>query len=400
MHTKSNTIRYIDIFRVALGNILGNKLRSFLTILGISVGIGAVVFLVSFGFGLQKLTINKIISSSAVTTIDVSQPLSTVLRLNDETLNRFKNISGVEMVSPISSQPSQVSLETITTDIIALGIEDQYFKLEQPKFVAGNKFAKNDDIVISDAVAKLLTIENPIDILNQKIAIKLFLALGENGQTLEQKEIEVKVVGVVENPSGIVYLPLKILTDYGVKEYSQIKVKAKEVDSVELVKKTISDLGFQANSVSDVIVEINDAFRVIQYVLAGFGLIALLVASIGMFNTMTIALLERTKDIGVMKALGARNRDIRKIFVVEAIMIAFSGGIIGIALAMLLAGIITTGLNLLISAAKGESITLFVFNWEFLVAILGLTLIVGLITGIYPARRASKLNPLNALRYE
>jgi len=400
MSKTSHTIRYIDIFRVALGNILGNKLRSFLTVLGIAVGIGAVVFLVSFGFGLQQLIINKITSSSAVTTIDVSQSSSTVLRLNDETLKRFKNIKNVESVSPILSVASQAGLNTITTDIITLGVEEQYFKLEQPKFVAGNKFATKNEIVVSDAVSKLLTIENPIDILNKEISLELFLALGENGQSLEQKSVKAKVVGVVENPSGIVYFPLDNLTAYGVKEFSQVKVKADDAGTVEKIKQEIADLGFQANSVSDVIDEINGAFRVIQYVLAGFGLIALLVASIGMFNTMTIALLERTKDIGVMKALGARNRDIRKIFVVEAIIIALSGGVIGTTLAMVLAGVITTGLNLLISATKGDKISLFVFNWQFIVIILALTLVVGIITGIYPARRASKLNPLNALRYE
>ena len=174
MSKTSHTIRYIDIFRVALGNILGNKLRSFLTVLGIAVGIGAVVFLVSFGFGLQQLTINKITSSSAVTTIDVSQSSSTVLCLNDETLKRFKNIKNVESVSPILSVASQAGLNTITTDIITLGVEEQYFKLEQPKFVAGNKFATKNEIVVSDAVSKLLTIENPIDILNKEISLELF----------------------------------------------------------------------------------------------------------------------------------------------------------------------------------------------------------------------------------
>ena len=396
----AHNIKTFDLIRVSFGNLFGSKLRSLLTILGISIGIGAVVFLVSLGFGLQKLTITKITSSAAVTTIDVSQSESTVLKLDKETLGRFANLTNVSTVSPTSTQPGQATLNAITTDVVALGIDKNYIKLEQPKFVAGSEFKKSDSLIVTSAVAKLFAKENPLDMLDQKIDITLFLSNDASKSELDKKDLSGTVSGVVENQSAIVYLDLSRIEKLGISEYSQVKVKVNQVDKVTTVKEKSMELGFQVSSVSDVIDEINGAFKIIQYVLAGFGIIALLVASIGMFNTMTIALLERTKDIGVMKALGARNLDIRRIFISEAVMIAFLGGIIGIALALGLGSVINVGINLLVKVNQGEAINLFSYPPLFLVGILALTTIIGCITGIYPARRASKLNPLNALRYE
>lgn len=396
----AKNIRTLDLLRVAFGNLSGSKLRSFLTIMGIAVGIGAVVFLVSLGFGLQELTIHKITSSSAITTVDVSQSNSTILKLDKEMLSRFSNIADVALVSPISSQPGQATLGTTTTDIIALGIDDKYVKLEQPKFIAGTNPSSADEILVSSAIAKLFAIDNPLDMLGKKINLTLFISSSANKSNLDKKDIFGTVAGVVENSSSIVYIDISKIQQFGINDYSQVKVKVATVDKVASVKEKIMELGFQVGSVSDVIAEINGAFRVIQYVLAGFGIIALLVASIGMFNTMTIALLERTKDIGVMKALGARNRDIRRIFIAEAIIIALFGGLLGIALAVGLGTVINFGINILVKASQGEGLALFNYPLLFLAGILVLTVIIGFVTGLYPARRASKLNPLNALRYE
>lgn len=396
----TQNIRIFDVLRVAFGNLSGSKLRSFLTIMGIAVGIGAVVFLVSLGFGLQELTIHKITSSSAITTIDVSQSNSTILKLDKEMLARFSNIADVSLVSPISSQPGQATFGTTTTDIIALGVDDKYVKLEQPKFVAGTTPSSADEIIVSSAIAKLFAIDNPLDMLGKKINLTLFISSNADKTNLDKKDISGTVAGVIENTSSIIYLDISKIQQFGINDYSQVKVKVATVDKVASVKEKIMELGFQVGSVSDVIAEINGAFRVIQYVLAGFGIIALLVASIGMFNTMTIALLERTKDIGVMKALGARNRDIRRIFIAEAIIIALFGGLLGIALAVGLGTVINFGINILVKASQEDGLALFNYPPIFLTGILTLTVIIGFITGLYPARRASKLNPLNALRYE
>ena len=393
-------MKYFDLIRVALGNLKGNKLRSLLTILGISIGIGAIVFLVAFGYGLQKLTIDRLTSSSAVTTIDVSPAASSVLKLDDDSLKRFANLDNVEIVSAVASFPGQITLESTTTDVVILGVEQNYFKLEQPKFSSGRSFFDKTEVIISDSAAKLFSINNSQDALDKEISLDIFVPTTGNGQAMDKKNLQLKISGVIENASPVAYIDLTTIKSFDIKEFSQTKVKVSSAEQVEGIKAKISEIGFQASSVSDVISEINNAFRIIQYVLAGFGLIAFLVASIGMFNTMTIALLERTKDIGVMKALGAKNRDIKKIFIAESVVISVSGGIVGILIAYVLSAAINIFVNVLARQTGSTKLDIFVFPWQLLAFVMIFSVVIGIITGIYPARRASKLNPLNALRYE
>ncbi len=126
-----------------------------------------------------------------------------------------------------------------------------------------------------------------------------------------------------------------------------------------------------------------------------------MVASIGIINTMTIALLERTHEIGVMKAVGASNGDVRRIFLSEAVMIAFMGGLLGLLAAMAIGFLLNLGVNLLIEMSGSEQqMSLFITPYQLSLLVLGLTIFIGLLTGIYPARRAAKLSPLEALHIE
>jgi len=138
----------------------------------------------------------------------------------------------------------------------------------------------------------------------------------------------------------------------------------------------------------------------VQIVLSFFGAVALMVSAIGMFNTMTIALLERTQEIGIMKSLGASNGDIKKTFLVEAVLIGFLGGVSGILTGIGASEIFNFGVNKLAGSFGGDKVDLFYIPIEFMLMILVFSTTVGLMTGFYPARRAAKLNPLDALRYK
>ena len=137
-----------------------------------------------------------------------------------------------------------------------------------------------------------------------------------------------------------------------------------------------------------------------QTVLALFGLIALFVSAIGMFNTMTIALLERTNEIGIMRSIGVRRSDIRKLFLFESMLMGFLGGVGGVGIAMLGGTLANMGINALAQRFGGTALNLFVYPAWFVILIIVFSAIIGFLTGLYPSYRASRLNPLDALRYK
>lgn len=398
-------MKFIDIIRLSLVNLKGNKLRTILTILGVGIGIAAIFFLVTLGFGLQRLTINQIIKSSALTTLDVTAGKSTVLKLNNEQIDKIKKLQGVEIVSPVISLSSQMLFRNTATDCVINGIDNNYWSLGgvaayPDKF----QFTDSNDtpqIVVSSGVLKLFAINDPKSAIGEVINLDIIIS-AEEGTNNESSRVNKKfvVAGFVNDESSLAYIYYPTLESIGVKNANSLKVKVNSSSTVNPVKESIEDFGFNVSTIVDMIAQIQKVFQVIQFVLAGFGIIALLVASIGMFNTMTIALLERTRDIGIMKAIGARRRDVRTMFITEAIIIGMAGGFVGVIGGWLLGVIINLAVNALAEKAGGEAANLFYTPWQFVVGVIIFSFIVGLVTGIYPARRAMKINPLEALRYE
>ena len=159
-------------------------------------------------------------------------------------------------------------------------------------------------------------------------------------------------------------------------------------------------MGYLVSSLSDTIDQAKKIFRIIQIILALFGLVALVVSAIGMFNTMTVTLLERINEIGILRSIGASANDIRLLFLVESVLMGFLGGIGGIVVGYLGGEIANFGLNILAKSFGGEPLNLFYRPFWFIGFIIIFSTIIGFLTGIYPSRRASKLNPLEALRYK
>jgi putative ABC transport system permease protein len=171
-------------------------------------------------------------------------------------------------------------------------------------------------------------------------------------------------------------------------------------ENMDPVRTAIMDKGFMVSALSDLIEQANQVFNIMQIVLASFGIVALIVSAIGMFNTMTIALLERTQEIGIMKALGATSLDIWNMFLAESIIIGFFGGLGGIIMGMLGGEAFNYGVNILAGALGGEKIDMFYTPLWFIALIITFSTFVGFATGVYPAKRAAKINALVALRYK
>jgi putative ABC transport system permease protein len=235
-----------------------------------------------------------------------------------------------------------------------------------------------------------------------------------------RKNLSVRVGGVLKETGGesdwSVYMPLdqvKALNEWALNRrinynkdgYSQVIVKAANVDDVLDISEQITNMGFQAFTPQSFVQGINNFYKILQIVFGGVGAIALLVAAIGIANTMTMSILERTREIGLMKAVGATNRDVLAIFLGEAAGIGFLGGLGGVIIGWLAGqGLNVIAIVYLANQASQQggmppSVAVYTPYWLPLFALIFST-IIGMISGLYPALRAANMIPVLALKYE
>lgn len=402
-------MKLVDTFKLSTRMFKTNKLRTILTILGIAVGIGTILFLVSLGFGLQKILIEQLASSDALLSMDIITDPSSLIKLDKKNLDKIGAIPGVKEVSPMFALGGQMSIDETRGDIPYIYFAStSYMRLAGIKPTEGQLFTANDDnkIVITTAALKMFNLTNEQGIGKNATFTLLVPKKSENDEfsdELEEKKVEktFEIAGIIDDETtNSVFVPIDSVPDIEIPYYSNVKIKAAEQGVIEEVKNKIIDLGFNVSAMSETIADANKIFSAINIILSVFGAVALIVSAIGMFNTMTIALLERTQEIGIMKALGASRRDIWKMFLAESVIIGFLGGSVGILIGYIGKFVFNFGLNTLASTMGGQQIDLFYTPIQFVIFIMFFSTTVGIITGLYPAKRASQLNPLEALRYK
>jgi ABC-type antimicrobial peptide transport system permease subunit len=390
----------LDVFRISSRSFRNNRLRTFLTILGISVGIGTIFFLVALGYGLQKLIIENIATENALLALDVTEE-SEAIKLDESGLNSIREISEVEAAFPLISEQIGLEKDELSSDIKAYFVDTEYFDLEGIKLEKGDFFSNDEDgIIVSQSVLKLLGVGNQ-EILGEKMkaSIRKKNEL-EGNENYIQKEYRVKGV-LKDSKEAVVYIPLNtIISEIKIDEYDKIKVKTVSNDKVAAARNQIIERGYYVSSVSELVEQAKQVFNIVNIMLVLFGAVALIVSAIGMFNTMTIALLERTQEIGTMKALGAAKVDIWKMFLMESMIIGFMGGTGGLIIGFLFSQFLNFAINMLAKNFGGLMVELFYFPVWFVVFIVVFSTVVGLVTGFYPARRAARLKALEALRYK
>ena len=388
-----------------------------------TVGIGLVVFLVSMGFGLQRLVRGQIANVEALTILDVSKGESTLLELNEEVVEQFNTMEDVDSVSPSLSLSAQVVHGDAVTDVAIYGINPTFLSMEGIKLKEGQEFSseKANEMVITSTALNLVGYGNPDEAVGQELKVRLLVPQkieGSSEEELVSREVSVKIIGTLEDEDelSISYIPIAYLQNLGysadysaakvkvqddkLEDYTLARVKVNDEAALPEVRKRIESMGYQVDSVADTVGQIDQIFVVFELIVAGFGAIALFVAALGALNTLTVSLLERTREIGLMKSLGATSGDIYKLFLVEAIIIGMTGGIIGIFVGVGGGELTNFGINYLAGRLGGEPVDMFYSPMIFLVIILLVVFFVSVITGVYPARRAAKISALDALRYE
>jgi len=391
-------IGIFDILRLAWAHFSFNRTRNFFTVLGVILGIAAIVGLVSIGVGLQNITTQEITASNPLLTISVTPSKTSAIPLDQKMAEEFKKIEGVSIVSPEISLTGQGTVLGTTTGLVISGYDPQFLDFEGIKISQGRAFESGKyEAILSRGALKSFDISEPEKVLNQELNLEI---LKENFQGLKSNKF--KIVGVSSDDKiDNIYLPLDVSQQISQANYSQISIKVQNRKQIDEVRKKIEEKGFTTSSIKDLISEIDKAFLIIQIILGVVGGIALLVAALGIINTMTISLLERTHEIGILKAIGASDRDIRRLFLYEASLYGILGGILGVAIAIF----IGQGVNMLINyliRINGETgqLNIFVTPWIFALEMILFAVTISLLAGIYPARRATKLKPIEALRQE
>lgn len=394
-------MNFEELLTLSLKAIWGNKLRSFLTTLGITIGVFAIIVLVSIGSGLQSYITNEISSlgSNVIFVMPGGSAGLGALLSNKLSLQDWKNIQR-KTTSTAKSTPEIRQLETLkyknlkSKGAFVFGVSSDY-----PKVVATTKIAQGNFFTAGQEQSG-----SNVTVIGQTIFNKFFKGQSAIGKRIFIGNKLYTIVGVFDkigsfagvDADNLAAIPVETASiQYGTNSVSRIDVAANNPDLLPLVIKQINETLLKRLTTDDYSIETADSLsstissitNVLSLALGGIAGISLLVGGIGVANIMLVSVTERTKEIGLRKALGAKRIDILKQFLIEAVMLSVTGGIVGIALGMLVSVVIAI---LLVS-----TVTL----WSVALAF-GFSVAIGIIFGMAPAIRASKLNPIDALRYE
>ena len=442
-------MRVVDILPIAYRNLTRRKTRTFLTSFAVFIGIFLLTVMISLGLGVRTWLLNMITGQMEYTRITVAQKdtmsggtfsgmgtgqgtLVGEKEINKKVIsqtvvNEITKLDHVTQVQPMTmSLPKSAKLEgqeKEITNIIGFGFDvvesDAYIK----GVLAGsmdNWYQDKNNVLISQHFTDTYKVD-PQNVIGKKLTIRfakessgsLMFMQSTQGEEIVIEQTIVAVIDVGQDQLNYA-LPLdkEIEVKISKKEnttkeaylentgYPFLYVNTDDIANTKGVAKKIREMEFDAVTVDDLISMINTIFIVIQAVLAIFGLIALFVASIGIINTMIMSIYERTKEIGVMKAIGATSGNIRIIFITEAGLIGFLGGTAGAFFGYFCSYGLQIVLNMYLENIGESAQNFFTFPWELIIVSIVFAILVGILSGLYPSSRASKLDPIDALRYE
>ena len=404
-------MRAQDLAQLSTRAFKTNPMRTWLTILGMGVGTGAVVVLVGLGFGLQQIILEQIVFGETLLSLGVSATGAQNLHLTTQTVAEFEANEHVLDAAPLARFPALVTYKGLTGNLFVQGAEPPYIRYAGIIASYGEVFTDDDidngnEIMLSPAVLKLFGVEDEeVDgFIGEKVKFRLLVPADDGSDEVNEifidKEYTVKGITKEEGVLNALMMLPELRNHVGIDEYERIQVRVDTNEFLPIVEEELIEAGYRVTALSKTVEQATKIFQGVQAVLATFGGIALLVSAIGMFNTMTVTLLERTKEIGIMRTIGAAPIDIKWLFVSESIVVGFLGGVTGILMGVALGTIVNLALNFAASQFGGQSVNLFAFPLDFLAFIAVFSAGVGYLTGIFPAKRAATLNPLDAIRYE
>ena len=442
-----------DLTDLALRNLREAILRNALTTLGIAVGVASLVAMLSLGVGLQQLASKRLSQSGLFDTIFVTpknnfrgmgrpQPRNAESDkpprpLDEDARRQLEKLPNVIEVYPQIRFFTEVRFNNKPYSTVVAGMPESSQNSGAFDGMQGNFFSSGsaDEAILQIEFAKDLS-DKPASLVGQDLILRYAErqanplagsdASSAGGFSVVPKELKLKIIGIVETEPAAGYggygnarllIPLQTATTLRAAQvndlrdivrgdasdkltYSSLSVRAKSPSQVEGLEASIKTMGFNAFSLLDASKSLRTFFSVFDLLLGIFGSLALAVATLGIINTLVMAILERRREIGVLKALGAADSDVQQLFFVEAGVMGFLGGIFGVTFGWLLGRAITFGTNVYLKRQSLNPIDLSSVPWWLVILALVFAVLVSLGAGLYPASRAAKLNPVDALRYE
>ncbi len=449
-----------DLTDLALRNLRESILRNALTTLGVAVGVASLVAMLSLGVGLQQLAAKRLSQSGLFDTILVTpknafrgmgrpqrEPESDkpLRALDDDARKEMENLPNVIEVYPQVRFFTEIRFNNKPYATVVAGMPESSKNSGSFDGMQGSFFSSTNasEAILQIEFAKDLS-DKPATLIGQELILRYAerQALPSTaastdapvnssdasggGFSVVPKELRLKIVGIVETEPAAGYggygnarllMPLATAStlraaqvndlrdivrdsNAGKTTYASLSVRAKSPSQVDALETSIKKMGFNAFSLLDASKSLRTFFTVFDSLLGIFGCLALAVATLGIVNTLVMAILERRREIGVLKALGAADSDVQKLFFVEAGVMGFFGGVFGVLFGWLLGRAVTFGTNTYLARQNLNPIELSSVPWWLVVSALAFGILVSLAAGLYPASRAAKLNPVDALRYE
>jgi putative ABC transport system permease protein len=396
-------VNFTESFRIALRALSANKARSMLTMLGVIIGVAAVILLVGIGTGVQDEVTGSleglgsnllfVIPGQYSASMETGGPPSRYFTLDDADMLR-QRVEGASAVVPVTQASSTIKAGNRSLRVIVAGGNEQGSEVFTSKLADGRHYRRSEVQAASRVIA-----------LGYRVASELFPNQDPIGKQVTLNGQRFTVIGHYESQGGgmagdqdlQVYIPITTAQKlFGSSDISTIVVKAADPEEVDAVRREIRRAlkptfgdEFTVFSQEQTLGILSDLLGMLTYMLAGIAGISLLVGGIGIMNIMLVSVSERTREIGIRKAVGARTYDILSQFVIEAVGLSVLGGLLGIAVGW--------GGAALIEALSPvpTNVTPWAVAMSFFFA-----LAVGVFFGVYPAWKASQLDPIEALRYE
>lgn len=437
---------------MALKNLFKRKLRTFLTVLGVVIGTASIVIMVSLGLAMNESFQKQIEMMGDITKIEIANPdywndsaaEDSPLTLTKESISSLKSLDGVKSATPIANEYLFVQCGKLYGDFSVTGIlpetmEDMGYTVSRGRALNKDDAGSMNVVFGSEMLNQFYkkgqrdkfyreggVNEDPPDVMKEKLKISYDYDFSSRKADKSIKPFNINAVGIYGDEYGNGYsiiMPIdavekiqaerrkhdmKDMSDNKAKSlnrqeqskgYSQAYVKCEDMDCVEAVAEELKAIGYEVYGAMDYVSGMKKIAGSLQLLLGAIGSVSLFVAAIGIANTMIMSIYERTAEIGIMKVIGARLTDIKRMFLLEAMLIGIIGGFLGVIISLGISAVLNNvGLSFIAEMQSVEGADVSVIPVWLCAAAMLFSGVIGLISGYLPARRAMKLSALNALR--